>query len=98
MAYGTQRTHEIQSPFHHGATLQTMAIQDRKVSDLILFPTRLSDLCWAESDLWWRATYDFTNTISSNRVYGISIESKDWSRRGYGITNDATPFAFPPGM
>jgi dipeptidyl aminopeptidase/acylaminoacyl peptidase len=98
IAYGTQRTPEIQSPSYHGTTLQTVTIQDRKVSDLILFPTRLSDLCWAESDLWWRATYDLTNTMSSNCVYGMSTESKDWSRRSYGVTNDATPFAFPPGM
>jgi len=98
IVYGTQRTPEIQSPYHHGTTLQTVTIQDQKVSDLIIFPTSLSDLCWAESDLWWRAPYDLTNTMSSNCVYGMSIKSKDWSRRGYGVTDDATPFVFPPGM
>ena len=98
IAYGTQKTPESQSPFHHGTTLQVVDIQERKIFDLSVFPAKLSDLCWEESDLWWRATYDLRNAMSSNCVYGMPIETKAWARREYGVSNDAGPFAFPPGM
>ena len=98
IAYGTQRTPDVHSSVYHGTTLEIITIGNETISEASLFPTKLSDLCWIESNLWWRATYDLTNTVSSNCVYGMSIESKEWSRRGYGETNDATPFAFPPGM
>ncbi|KAI9687513.1 MAG: hypothetical protein M1822_002123 [Bathelium mastoideum] len=98
IAYGVQETPDDQSPYYHGTTLQTINIQDQAISNLVHFPTKLADLCWIDSQLWWRATYDLTTTVSSNCVYGMSIESKVWSKRGYGEVDDARPFAFPPGM
>jgi len=98
IAYGVQSTPEIQSAFQTGTLLDTVAIQDKKTSGPIPFPSALSDLSWVGSHLWWRATYDLSNTMSSNCVYNMSVERGVWIRRGYGEKNDANPSVWPPGM
>lgn len=98
MAYVTQRTPEGTSANINGTSIEVVALDDDRVSKLANFPAPLEDLCWIEQDLWWRATYDLTNILSSKSVYKMSMASKTWSRHAFGEKNCASTWALPPGL
>lgn len=98
IAYVTQRMPKGLSAYNNGTSVEVIGLEDRRVLKLSDFPTALEDVCWIAQDLWWRATYDLTSSVSSKSVYRLSIAAKTWSRHAFGETDCACTWAFPPGL
>lgn len=98
LAYVTTKTPEGESAYISGSSIRIIGLEDQDVTKLADFPAPLQDLCWVAGDLWWRANYDLTNTLSSRSVYKLSVAVKTWNRSGFGEHNCATSWALPPGL
>ncbi len=98
IAYVTRRTPEVASANINGTSIDVVGLDSQRVFKLANFPAPLEDLCWIAQDLWWRATYDLTNIISSRSVYKMSMATKTWSRHAFGEIDCACTWGLPPGL
>jgi tricorn protease-like protein len=87
LVYATTATPEFASSYINGTTVEVSTLRSKAYRVFCKYPTRLYDLAWLGSNLFWRSIYDQQTLVSSNCVHGMSMTDKTWARQLGGETD-----------
>ncbi|KIW17126.1 hypothetical protein PV08_04317 [Exophiala spinifera] len=100
IVYATTNTPELGSPVTYGSILELVPLAGRDTTEMVRFPNGVVDLVWERDSLWWRSNYDLSHPVGlgSMCVYGMDLNSGQWTVKGSGSDDSATGWILGPSV